>query len=581
MSSLANYDVLETDVVVVGSEAAGARAAIEVNEQGNEVVVVTKSKMAKSGVTLMAVATCSAPFQEGDNPEIFFKDILKSGTYINDQKLAKIFADEACEAVSDYDDYGSNFARRDDNYFQLIMPGHTYPRGCFTEPIGTTGRRMVRALKRETRKRGIKLLEDVLVTSVLINDNRAVGVMAIDLKETKLLVIQAKAVILATGGGMRVFRNNCAAREATGDGLAMAYRVGAQLQDMEFVQFFPTIMIWPKTLYGQQTAPRLRYELSARLLNFHGEQFMWKYDPILGDKSTRDKTAQGIYREIKAGRGTEHGGVYMDVSYLPDKVIENYCDQYYPNFNFGGVNLLKEGIDIRKEPFEVTPAVHFFMGGVKVNERTETGIEGLFACGEIIGGVHGANRLGGNALPEMGVFGKRSGLFAAEYVRGLKGAPSFDPDQVKKQSEKIEKIFSQDQGPGAYELVHKLQQTMWDGAFVVRSDKSLRKSLAGIEQLRKELQTVALGTKTKRFNLELMHALELDLMLDVSEMIVRSGIMRTESRGAHYREDFPEQNDQEWMKNIIVSQDDAAMKLEKTPVDFTFETPEEVDLNEV
>jgi len=401
--------------------------------------------------------------------------------------------------------------------------------------------------------------------------------LGLDLQKTEVLVIKAKATILATGGGMRVYKNNCAAREATGDGLAMAYRAGAKLRDMEFVQFFPTVMISPKNLFGQQGPTRLRYELNAQLINFHGERFMYRYDPVRGDKSTRDIVARGIYTEVKEGRGTEHGGVYMDVSYLPDKVINAFINRHYPGFNFGGVDLLKEGIDIRKEPFEVTPAVHFFMGGIVINEKTATNVEGLYACGEVAGGVHGANRLGGSALPEMGVFGKRAGKFAAEYVKSLKGSVEINIEQVNKEVERIERLFERPEGSNVYDILKKLQHVMWQGAFVIRSAQSLSLVLSEIECLRQEYQNIALKSKSKNFNLELKTALELELMFDVTEMIVRAALIRTESRGAHYREDHPEQNDQKWLQNIIISRKTESMQFNKQPVEFTILKPEETN----
>lgn len=573
-----SYKIIETDIVVVGSEAAGARVAFEVQDQSIDVLVITKSKMAKSAVTLMAVATCTAPFNEKDSPEILLKDTIKGGSFINDQKLAKIFAEEACQAVFDYDKYGTNSAKKEDKYVQFQMPGHTYPRGCLTEPIGTTGRKMVRALSREASKRKIKILEDTLVFSILINDGRAVGVLAIDLQKTEVLVIKAKATILATGGGMRVYEKSCAARKATGDGLAMAYRAGVNLKDMEFVQFFPTVMISPKNLFGQQGPTRLRYELNAQLINFYGERFMYRYDPVRGDKSTRDIVARGIYTEVKEGRGTEHGGVYMDVSYLPDKVINAFIDRYYSGFNFGGVNLLKEGIDIRKEPFEVTPAVHFFMGGgIVISEKTATNVEGLYACGEVAGGVHGANRLGGSALPEMGVFGKRAGKFASEYVKGLKGSIEINIEQVNKGVERIERLFERPEGSNVYDILKKLQHVMWQGAFVIRSAQSLNLVLSEIECLRQEYQNIALKSKSKNFNLELKTAIELELIFDVTEMIVRAALIRTESRGSHYREDHPKQNDQKWLQNIIISLKAEGMQFNKQPVEFTILKPGEIN----
>ena len=251
----------------------------------------------------MAVATHSAPVGEGDSDELFFEDIVKSGQYLNNQKLVDVFSKEAAETVEALESYGTEFAREKDHYLLIQMPGHTKARGCVTEPIGTTGRKTVKALRREVGKREINLMEDILIYTLLQNNGQVVGALGIDLRTTQFIVFKAKAVILATGGGMRIYHYNCAAREATGDGYAMAYNAGASLQDMEFVQFFPTMMVWPKNLFAQQTPTRLRYELNAQLRNFYGERFMERYDPIHMEKSTRDITARAIYKELKEGRG--------------------------------------------------------------------------------------------------------------------------------------------------------------------------------------------------------------------------------------------------------------------------------------
>ncbi|MEL7565994.1 MAG: FAD-binding protein [Dehalobacterium sp.] len=562
-------EVIETGVLVIGSEAAGARAAIEAQASGAKVTLVTKSVMAKSGVTLMAVATHNAPFHADDSSEIFFKDTVKSGQFLNNQKLVEVFVNEARETVEALESYGATFAREKDNYLMIDMPGHSVARGCVTEPIGTTGRKTVKALRKEVDRREINLMEDILICTLLQKDGHVVGALGVDLRTTRFLAFKAKAVILATGGGMRLYHYNCAAREATGDGYAMAYRAGASLQDMEYVQFFPTIMIWPKNLFGQQTPTRLRYELNAQLRNFYGERFMSRYDPKNMEKSTRDITARAIYKEIKEGRGNKHGGVYLDVSYLPDQIIDNYVERFYPNYDFGGIKMLEEGIDLRRQPMEVAPGVHFFMGGVQINENGETGVPGLFAAGEVSGGVHGANRLAGSALPEMGVFGKRAARRAAEYAASMSKTKDLEAQQVNDEVRRIQSIFDRPMGINAYTMKRRLQQAMWEGAFVIRSDKSLAGARRELEAIRKEVGKVGLSTKTKCYNHELREILEIEMMLDVGDMITRAAQMRTETRGAHYREDYPEQDDKNWIKNIVIRNKDGEMELTKEDVVMT------------
>jgi succinate dehydrogenase / fumarate reductase flavoprotein subunit len=265
--------VIEKDVLVIGTEAAGGMAAIAASESA-DVLMVTKGVMGKSGVTIMAVATYSAPLAEGDSPEATLRDMVIGGRFLNDQHLADIFSREAAETIKELERYGVRWAKEGERYLGLAMPGHTYVRGCYTQPIGTTGRQITRAVVKEAKRRNIQLLDDTFVTDILVKDGRAVGAAAIDLRRGEFLVIKAKCTILATGGGMEVYRGNCGAREATGDGYSMAYRLGLSLRDMEFVQYYPTVMIWPKRLFGQQTVTRLRYELNAQLLNFYGERFM-------------------------------------------------------------------------------------------------------------------------------------------------------------------------------------------------------------------------------------------------------------------------------------------------------------------
>jgi fumarate reductase (CoM/CoB) subunit A len=470
--------------------------------------------------------------------------------------------------VAALESYGAVFSRDKDNYLLIEMPGHSVPRGCVIEPIGVTGRKTVQALRREVGKHPIKVMEDILALSVMRQGDAVTGVLALDLRQTRFLFFKTKAVILATGGGMRVYDFNCAAREATGDGYAMAYRLGLPLQDMEFVQFYPQMMVWPKNLFAQQTPTRLLHELSARLLNSYGERFMIRTDPLRAERSTRDLTARGIYKEIQAGRGNKHGAVYLDVSYLPDQVIEEFCDRFYPGFDFGGIKLLEEGIDIRKQPLEVAPGVHFFMGGIQIDENGQTELPGLFACGEVCGGVHGANRLGGNALPEMGVFGKRAGRQAAAYAKEINWQ-EIDYQEINSEINRVRDIFERQAKTNPFKLKLRLQKAMWQGAFVIRSHSSLEKTRRELAEIRAELAQTGPTAKTRVYNQELRELLELDMMLDVCEMIVNAALLRTETRGAHYREDHPMPDDANWLKNIVIRKVDKEMRLSKEDVIMT------------
>jgi len=562
-------EIIEKDVVVVGTEAAGAMAAIATSE-GADVLMISKSVMGKSGVTIMAVATYTAPLEASDNPQRALVDTVVGGRFLNEQHLADIFTREAAATVKELEGYGVRWAKDGERLLQLHMPGHSCPRGCYTQPIGTTGRQITRALVRETRRRKIQLLNDTLVTDILVKDGRAIGVTAIDLRNGNFLVVKAKCTILATGGGMEIYKGNCAAREATGDGYAMAYRLGRPLRDMEFVQYFPTVMVWPKRLFGQQTPTRLRYELNARLLNFNGERFMKRYDPIRLEKSTRDIVARAIQTEIREGRGTDHGGVYLDVSYLPRKVIDAAIARLYPGYDFGGVNLLQEGIDIREDPIEVAPSAHFFMGGIVGDEWGEVGLPGLLACGEVVGGVHGANRLGGNALPEMSVFGKRAGMRAAEYAGRQSSFVEPSKPQVQEIRDRVYAIHSRKQGVRPLDVRSEIQQIMWDNVLALRDCKTLSAALQQLTVIREEkLARMALSRHSMRYNLEWIQAIEAEFMVDVAEMIVRAALTRRESRGAHYRADFPDEDNEHWLVNLMIRREGDTMKIEPYPVALT------------
>lgn len=401
-------EIHHTDVLVIGSGGAGCRAAIEASKQGLDVTIISKGLSFKSGCTTLAEGGYNAAFgyvDEEDSTEAHFKDTLKGGAYLNDTKLVKILVEEAPERLGELESYGAMFDRQESGKLnQRPFGGQTFRRTCFQGD--RTGHEMMTALKEEVIRRGIKTIEEMIITKLLTDDEDGSirGACGLSLKTSDFLIFQARSTVLATGGAGWMYPVTSNAMQKTGDGYALAYQVGADLLDMEQVQFHPTGMLYPESRRGVLITEAVRGE-GGRLFNSKGERFMKKYDPR-GELATRDVVARAIYQEIIEGRGTKRGGVYLDVTHLPREVIEEKLETMLQQF-------LDIGIDIREEPMEVAPTAHHFMGGALINEHGETTVKNLFAAGEVAGGVHGANRLGGNALADTQVFGRRAGEAAA------------------------------------------------------------------------------------------------------------------------------------------------------------------------
>jgi len=565
---------IQTDVLIIGSEAAGARAAIEFADRNLNVLMVTKSIMAKSAVTVKAVFSVSGAFgfaDPRDNPEVHFKDTVEAGRYLNNQKLAEVVTREGPTRLDELGKWGVKWDKAPDGrYLQVKMYGHTYARSL---SVGFgVGVEWMRILRKEVEKRPqITLKNDTFVTNYLKSKGGEVnGAFAIDLRTGDLFVIKAKVVLDATGGGMYLYRTNSATPESTGDGYAMGYRAGAELMDMEFVQFYPIQMYYPPTLREDQGTPAfVRTFLRGKLYNFFGERFMRRYDPEHMELADRDVLARAIFMEIKQGRGTAHGGVWLDSSYLPDKIIEAVVDRMAPGWTLRGINLLKYGIDLRKDPLEVGPVAHFFCGGVRVNERWETGIPGLFVAGEAAGGANGANRLPGNALEETQVSAVIAAHSAAEYVKKVKRT-EVDEEQIKAEKAKVLRPFENPEGGSRpIKLIRELQNIMWDYVGVLRTGKELEGAVDKIEGMRKEaLKRVFIPIKSRVYNRDWIESLEVENMLDVGEMIAKAASLRTESRGCHYRDDFPKPS-RDWLKNIYLRKEGTKMALKTEPVVVT------------
>jgi len=542
-------EIHHTDVLVIGSGGAGCRAAIEANKQGLDVIIISKGLSFKSGCTTLAEGGYNAAFgyvDEKDSTEAHFKDTIKGGAYLNDAKLVKILVEEAPEGLNELESYGAMFDRQESGKLnQRPFGGQTFRRTCFQGD--RTGHEMMTALKEEVIKREITTIEEVEITTLLTDDKdgSVSGACGISLKNSNFLIFQAKSTIIATGGAGWMYPVTSNAMQKTGDGFAMAYQAGADLLDMEQVQFHPTGMLYPESRRGVLITEAVRAE-GGRLFNSKGERFMKNYDPR-EELATRDVVARAIYSEIIQGRGTKRGGVYLDVTHLPRELIEDKLETMLQQF-------LDIGIDIREEPMEVAPTAHHFMGGTRINEHGETTVKNLYAAGEVTGGVHGANRLGGNALADTQVFGRRAGEAAAK--NALKNQnKKYDDIIVDKAAVEQERIQSliKDGKYYPFEIRKELQEVMWKNVAIIRNEEGLKIAITQIKELKDMLADMKVPA-IDVYNKDLQDALEAEKLLEVALLTAESALIREESRGAHFREDYPETQD-EWKKSIVLNRD--------------------------
>ncbi len=543
MSTEMNPRQLATDVLVVGTGGAGLRAAIELQRQGRQVLVVGKRPKADAHTVLAAggINAALATMDPEDSWAIHAADTLKEGRMLGDPRAVELLCREAPRAIDELVTWGVPFAREPDGRLsQRYFGAHRYRRTCFVGDY--TGQEIVRALVREVDRLRIPILERVYISDLLSRDGRINGALGFELATGGEVIVQASAVILATGGHIHIYRRSSSRRrENTGDGMALAYAAGATLADMELVQFHPSGMVWPNELEGTLVTEAVRGE-GGRLLNRHGERFMQHYDAERMELSTRDRVALANYSEIVAGRGAEHGGIWLDVSHLPAEVIHSRLPRMAEQFR-------AIGVDITREPMEVAPTAHYSMGGIRVNPLTHaTDVPGLYAAGEVAAGVHGANRLGGNSLAEILVFGRIVAEHAGAYA-ATQAAPPLDPMQLDQKRAALARL-SQRGGATQRSLIAALQELMWVGCGVVRSAGALEETLVRIADIRRQAQHTSAGEP------DLAAALDLQSMVLTAEATVRSALARTESRGAHQREDYPA-IDPAWQRTILVQRDPA------------------------
>ncbi|HEX3152470.1 MAG TPA: fumarate reductase/succinate dehydrogenase flavoprotein subunit [Gemmataceae bacterium] len=563
---MASPEEVDYDVLVIGAGGAGLRAAIEASAEGAKVGIVCKSLLGKAH-TVMAeggIAAALANVDDRDNWKVHFADTMRGGQYLNNWRMAELHAKEAPECVRELEGWGALFDRtKDGRILQRNFGGHKYPR--LAHVGDRTGLEMIRTLQDAGVHRGVAVHMETAITALLKDGDRVVGAFGYGRERGRFILFRAKAIVIGTGGIGRAYSITSNSWEYTGDGQAQAYDAGAELIDMEFVQFHPTGMVWPPSVRGILVTEGVRGE-GGVLRNKDGRRFMfddipanykaqtadnpeegWRYTQ--GDKEarrppellTRDHVARCIMREVRDGRGSPHGGVFLDIAWIKEKlpnaaeVIKKKLPSMYHQFK------QLADIDITTEPMEVGPTTHYMMGGVRVDGDTQMStVPGLFAAGEVAAGLHGANRLGGNSLSDLLVFGRRAGRFAAHFAREH-GEGKINNADVDAAARNALEPFDRPGGDGPYKVQHDLQQMMQDLVGIVRRQGEMERALTELEKLRARATKVGV-VGNREFNPGWHTALDLHNLLTVSEAITRAAIDRKESRGAHFRDDFADKS---------------------------------------
>jgi succinate dehydrogenase / fumarate reductase flavoprotein subunit len=553
------YETHEHDVLIIGAGGAGLRAALGALGQGAKVGVVCKSLLGKAH-TVMAeggIAAAMANVDTADDWRAHFRDTMRGGKLLNNWRMAQIHAQEAPERVRELEQWGALFDRtRDGQILQRAFGGHTFRRLCH---VGDrTGLEMIRTLQDRGVQLGIDVYMECTISRLLKDGDRVAGAFGYWREQGRFVVFRAKSVVVATGGIGKAWKITSNSWEYTGDGMALAYGAGAELMDMEFVQFHPTGMVWPPGVQGILVTEAVRGE-GGVLRNNLGQRFMEKYDPKKLDLSTRDVVARAIYTEVREGRGTEHGGVYLDISEKPADYVKKKLPSMYHQF--------KElaDVDITKGPMEVGPTCHYMMGGIRVDAETaRSSVAGLFAAGEAAAGLHGANRLGGNSLSDLLVFGRRAGLAAAEHANKISTTP-LDSEQVEEAAREMLAPFERKDGENPYTLHRDLQETMQKLVGIFRNKEDLIRALEELEKLKERTGRLSIEG-SRLFNPGWHLAQDLKAMLIVSQAVTRSALAREESRGAHSRIDYPGLDAAWGTRNNVIAREGSAMTLRQSAV---------------
>jgi succinate dehydrogenase / fumarate reductase flavoprotein subunit len=588
---MATYERVEHDVLVIGAGGAGLRAAIAAAAEGVRVGLVTKSLLGKAH-TVMAeggAAAALANVDERDSWRTHFADTMRGGQYMNNWRMAELHAKEAPDRIRELEAWGALFDRTDDGrILQRNFGGHKYPR--LAHVGDRTGLEMIRTLQDHGIHQGIDVHMECTVATLLKDGERVAGALAYDRERGRFKLFASRAVVLATGGIGRAYRITSNSWEYTGDGHALAYLAGADLMDMEFVQFHPTGMVWPPSVRGILVTEGVRGE-GGVLRNSEGRRFMfddipenyraqtadnpeegWRY--VTGDKNarrppellTRDHVARCIVREVREGRGSPHGGVFLDIAWIKERIPNSaeHIRRKLPSMYHQFMQLAD--IDITTTPMEVGPTTHYMMGGVRVDGDSQMStVPGLFAAGECAAGLHGANRLGGNSLSDLLVFGKRAGEYAARFARE-NGVPRVDEQQAEQAAKAALAPFDRPGGESPYKIQHELQDFMQDLVGIVRREDEMRQALDRIGALKKRAEAVGVGGN-REYNPGWHTALDLPNLLTVSEVITRAALERKESRGGHFRDDYPNKDATFGSFNLVIRRGvHEEMEVERVPL---------------
>ncbi len=564
-----------TDVVIVGGGGAACRSAIEVSEKGLDCIMLDKGRPGRSGATPCALWSIQAPMgsrgrEEKDSPDQFFEDMVKAGRFIGDQNITEVVAYTAVERILDMEKYGVNFKKYDDGRFvQTPMPGQTYPRSCF---MIENGQHMSTVLAKEASRRdNISIFKDFFVFDILKSGSTVVGVIGMDMIRGELVAVNSKSTIIAAGGYTSLWGFSDNPPTLTGDLLSGAFRAGADIVDLEFNQYYGTDVIWPPSVRGTVVLYELMIEEFAdgEITDKNGKPIIDKPLPI------RDEALKIIYNVIKEGRGTPHGGVYFDATKSPkgeEAVREVFGGMTPKHYNF---LIDAAGIDLAKTPLEVGPASHYQCGGLYVNERGASTIDGLYGCGEFAGNFQGANRLAGSALCDTQTTGARVGGCAADDAGG-RGLTEIDEVDLGAKAEILEDFLSNKSNPvRPITIKEEILKTMDKYIAPYRDGKEMEKGLSVLKSLREEIKKVSVPD-TGIYNLELREAIEANLMLDAAELTFGSALFRKESRGHHNRMDYPETDDKNWRCHTIAALDGDKPKYTKRDVIYTRLKPEDV-----
>jgi succinate dehydrogenase / fumarate reductase flavoprotein subunit len=589
---MAAHATYSYDVLVIGAGGAGLRAAIEAANSGVTVGLICKSLLGKAH-TVMAeggMAAAMAHNDDRDSWKVHFADTMRGGQYLNNWRMAEIHAKEAPDRVRELEGWGAVFDRTPDGRInQRNFGGHRYPR--LAHVGDRTGLELIRTLQDHTTYLGVTVHMEHTVIELLLDGGRAAGVLAYDRERGRFHAFSAKAIVLATGGAGRAYKITSNSWEGTGDGHALGYRAGAELIDMEFIQFHPTGMVWPPSVRGILVTEGVRGE-GGVLRNSEGRRFMfddipdnykpqtasdpeegWRYTQ--GDKSarrppellTRDHVARAINREVKAGRGSPHGGVFLDIAWIKDKLpkAEEHIKRKLPSMYHQFKELAD--VDITKEAMEVGPTMHYIMGGVRVDsDSQESTIPGLFAAGECAAGINGANRLGGNSLSDLIVFGKRAGEYAAQYARKATATTLNDGAVERAIKASLAPFDRGAAGENPYKVQYDLQDTMQALVGIVRTETEMQEALTRLNGFNERAARAGIEGH-REYNSGWHTCIDLRNLLDVSEAITRSAIERKESRGGHFRDDFPDKKNEFGTFNFALArQPDGSMKVSRVPL---------------